>query len=130
MRASWGEQSGGEAKPGAVLWFSFTGVDVSRGQRGGGPWRVVASGGEAMAETGRFWLPPAYGAMRESEWKERDRDSGSFVNNPKFKTQFCNFKFSPSWLQMKKKLISFLFSFLRSTTFVLCTFSFEQWFVS
>jgi hypothetical protein len=41
-----------------------------------------------MAETGVVLLPPAYGAMRESEWKERDRDSGNFVNNPKFKTQF------------------------------------------
>ena len=51
------------------------------------------------------WTPAAYGAMRESKWKERDRDSGSFVNNPKFKTQFCNFNFSPSsWLQMKKKI--------------------------
>ena len=52
MRVSWGEQSSGEAKPGAAMWFSFAGVDVSRGQKGGGPWRVVARGGEARGKNG------------------------------------------------------------------------------
>jgi len=52
VRVSWGEQSGGDAKPGAALWFSFAGMDVSRGQRGGGPWRVVARGGEARGKNG------------------------------------------------------------------------------
>ena len=34
---------------------------------------------------------------------ERGAGSGSLVNNPKFKTQFCNFNFSPScWPQIKK----------------------------
>ena len=58
-----------------------------RGQGGVG-WLETGGAQAHMAETGAHLPPPAYGAMRESEWKERDRDSGSFVNNLKFKTQF------------------------------------------
>jgi len=46
--------------------------------------------------------PAAYGAMREREWKERDRDRGIFVIRPKFKLQFSKLHFSPSsWPQME-----------------------------
>jgi hypothetical protein len=62
---------------------------------------------------------------------ERETISCKPVNKLKFKTQNCKLNFSPSfWPQMKNFLIPFLFSFLRSTTFVLGTFSFEYWFVS
>src|SRR6185312_17568559 len=65
------------------------------------------------------------------EMEVEDAGRGNFVNKTKFKNQFCNFNFSPSsWPQMKKFLIPFLLGFSRSTTFVLCTFSFVQWFES
>ena len=81
-------------------------------------------------------LPFPAGGVRtvsrgEREWKERDRDRGIFVIRPKFKLQFSKLHFSPSsWPQMKNFLIPFLLSFVRYTTFVSSTFTFEQWFRS
>ena len=49
--------------------------------------------------------PAAYGAIvgREQGGREGDEGRGNLVNNLKFKTQFCNFEFSPSsGPQMKK----------------------------
>ena len=77
---------------------------------------------------GGVWRRRRRGAGRR---EVGDGVEGNFVNKSKFKNQFCNFKFSPSsGPQMKKCLIPLLLSFSRSTTFVLCTFSFEQWFES
>ena len=99
-------------------------VALARAARGDGQGRNRGRGQH------RGGIPsPAYG--RRERRGERDAVSGILVNNSKFCIQFTKLYFSPfSWPQKKKYRIPFLFRFLRSTTFISGTFSFEQYFVS
>ena len=112
----------------------------------------VACGEEARAEGFRLnpWACGRFGRGRDvwpARWhrrrtapllrrvggrtEEEEIVSGSFVIRPKFQNQFCKLNFSPSsGPQMKMCGIPLLLSFSRSTTFVFCTFSLEQWFES
>ena len=108
---------------------------MASGELAQGAWRSSARPARiARAKQGRKWpkpegfaVPPPGGVRTES----RGEVNGIFVINSKFKIQFCKLNLSPSrWTQMKNICISFLFSFLRSKTFILGTFSFGKWFVS
>ena len=82
---------------------------VAPGQVACGVWQVEDEPGRRGSEQNQgraahLAVPWAVFCRRSTDGVrgERGAGSGSLVNNPKFKTQFCNFNFSPSyWLQMK-----------------------------
>ena len=94
------------SRGGSLSWRGrVASSDGARGKRPGG---ARAGGGAELAGRGAWparWhrrrTAPSWVGSREAG--EGDEGRGNLINNPKFKTQFCNFNFSPSSLPQMKK---------------------------